>query len=179
MQRIEGMEELSNLGESFVKTGEMRSRFLSAGVFLIVLVIAYAFYVDWTTPRIRRIEITEITRTSDLVVCPGDMLTARYNLLVEGQGVVVRDTSIQQVSPTSTIIFSDMLRAPVIGPLQENVTLAWKVPSEYYDYRSGNFVSLSSGSYLQNIAISSTGRSPLSDLKTLQFTIDTEENCRT
>lgn len=177
MLRSESMEELNRLGHKVIRSGEVRNRLLSFGMLIILLVIAYGFYVDRVTPRIRRIEIQSLTRTSPSTVCPGDMLTANYVLLIEGQGVIVRDTSVQQLSPASTIIFSDMLRAPVIGPLQERVTLAYQVPEEYYDYRTGNFVKLLPGSYLQNIAISSTGRNALSDIKTLEFDVGTEAYC--
>lgn len=164
--------------QQVVDRGNWINKLILILVALLICWLGYALWYDRQNPRIRDISLSELAITSPTRLCPGEMLLTNFNLDIKGEGVIIRDTSIQQATPLNTIIFSEMLRAPVIGPISENIRVAWQVPSSYFDYRTGNMTELGAGDYFQIVAVSSTGRNALSEVKSIEFRVKTQEECK-
>ena len=159
--------------------GTVYNKIIIACFVVLGLWIVYLYYQDSRVERIRDIQILELALTSPKVLCPGDTLQGVFELHVEGEGVIVRDTSIQQTEPLQTIIFSEMLRSAVIGPISEQISFAWKVPPVFFDYRKGMETQMQPGKYYQVIAVSSVGRSSITVVRKLEFQIEEAEKCKT
>lgn len=163
--------------QQVVERGSFYNKLILILITTLFLWIGWLYYQDKQNPRIRDIILSELAITSPNRLCPGDMLITNYSVTIEGEGVVIRDTSIQQSTPLNTIIYSEMLRAPVIGPISENIPIAWQIPNRFFDYRTGNMAELTEGRYFQIVAVSSTGRNALSEVKSVEFFVKSAEQC--
>ena len=171
------MEHLKTPLEKGLERKTFYNKVILALLVILFLWIGYLYYEDRQNPRIRDISLSDPVITGPTALCPGETLLTSYDSEIKGEGVVIRDMSIQQSSPANIILFSEMLRAPVIGPIKENIQIPWTVPETYFDYRTGIFTDMGAGEYFQIIAISSTGRYALSEVKSVQFTVKSKDEC--
>lgn len=169
----EVFSELKTVGAAIIRRGNYVNWFLASLLTTLLVWGLIDYFMDRNLPRIWRVEIQEATLPL-VEVCPGDKMNVRFNLTVEGQGLMMRDTSVQQGS--RTLIYSeDPLRYPVIGPINDLTSFSWEVPASYFDYVTGQDVPLPPDEYIFIVAISSRSRDELSDQVSVPFRI--KEDC--
>lgn len=168
----DALNELKQMGQSSVKRGNTVNLILA----LLLLFLLGWGLIDWwldrDLPRIRAVEISDNVLTVEKPLCRGDVLSFRFFLHIEGEGVLVRDTAVQQGS--STLIYSEEpypLRYPVKGPIDEVVMVNWQVPTEYFDYVSGEMLPFPSGEFIFLYSVSSLSREVLSDQVPVTFRV--------
>jgi len=165
------IQDTKKIAEELVKRGQLVNMVLSVLLAVILGLIIYAWWNSRDLPQIDKITLSDAQVVSPVSLCPGDTYLVRFNSHIEGMGILVRDTSVEKNDPLQTIIFSDPLRYPKRGPVDETVTLAWKVPYLVFNYQTGNMISFPSGEYTYNVSIASMQRNIVFDLVSFPFTI--------
>lgn len=173
----EQVSALNQVGaQQFLKRGQLIQYILA---FLLLVLLVWALGNWWVTrdePAIRSLEITQMEVVSSTAICPGDSLMIKLAVHIEGEGNLELDTTVQRTTPAKTIIFSDPLRFSVIGPIDQEYYVPWRVPERYRNFETGNMESLPPGSYIRIITLSAQGyRYTFSDLESIDFTI--REDC--
>jgi hypothetical protein len=154
-----------------LRRNQIFQNFLSLAILGFIIWGLIAWWMGRDDPRIHSLTLsnTEIAGPAD--VCVGDFLLVKFNLHIEGEGLLVRNESLQKADPPTTLIFSQPLYFPLRGPVDEVVTIAWLVPETYYDYRSGMVSTITPGTYYRNITISSMGRNALTGFVSIPFNV--------
>lgn len=168
MQQSESLREFSHR----VEKGVYRSGVINYVLSLLLLALLVWGAVSWWQ---NRVNISDARVVGESALCSGDSLTIAFTLHVNNDGILIRDASTQRVSPPKTIIFSDWLRFPIKGPVDERIVVAWRVPKKYADFETGRLVALPPGEYLRNIAVSSLSGRDDTDMESIPFSI--REDC--
>lgn len=169
-------EPTSNLSQDvaqqFLRRGQLIQYVLASLLAVILIWALINWYLTRDEPAIQSIDITAITLVSPAVVCPGEMVMINLRVHIEGEGKVERDVTIQSISPAKTIIFSEPLRFSVIGPIDQEYLIPWRVPERYLNFETGQTEIIPPGDYFRIITLSAQGyRYMISDTDSIQFTI--------
>lgn len=165
-----------DVAQQFLRRGQLIQYILA---FLLLVLLVWALVNWWVTkdePAIRDVNITKMEVISSTAVCPGDNLMVKLSVHIEGEGNIELDTTVQRTSPAKTILFSSPLRFSVIGPIDQEYYVPWRVPERYRNFETGSMESIPPGPYIRIITLSAQGyRYTFSDLETVDFTI--KEDC--
>lgn len=144
---------------------------LAAGVAVIAITLVWSIIYSLNQPRIREVDIANLRVVGDSELCVGEWLTIAFDTHVEGEGVLILDASTQRISPPRTVVFSNWLRFPIRGPVDEQTTVTWQVPHEFPDAETGQLAAFPAGAYLRNVALSAANRGTISDMESVPFTV--------
>lgn len=165
-----------DVAQQFLRRGQLIQYILA---FLLLVLLVWALVNWWSTrdePAIRDLEITTVEVVSPTSLCPSDTLMVKISVHIEGEGNIELDTTVQQETPAKTVIFSNPLRFSVIGPIDQEYYVPWRVPERYRNFETGTMEPIDPGSYFRIITLSAQGyRYTFSDLETIKFSI--KEDC--
>lgn len=109
--------------------------------FLLVVTLVWAGFAEWRKAQQEKIE--SITLVADSVktlgptsLCPGDTMTVRFSLEIDGTGVIIIDDTVQH--STQTVKFSDATRDYVPDSSKRTYELPWPIPERPEMSANGN-----------------------------------------
>lgn len=142
---------------------ERRARIMQWLIVAILLIMVgtwvWGLVYSYTQPRIRNMSITNARVVGDTAICPGDLLLVSYHFHAEGSGLLEVDNSLWAVDPPPrTIIYSAARRFVLAETIDQDVMEAWRVPTHFVDFATGNETTLAPGSYRRDLAISAPVR---------------------
>lgn len=138
-------------------------------IVLFVFLLGVPFLLNWIYGR--DLTISNARIVGETVLCPGDNLIITYDFYVEGDGVLVFDSTLWRTSPAATLIYSEWRRFIVPGTISQKVREAWPVPETYWDYTTGEQLPLPPGKYTRLFSVTSPSRSTVSDIGEVEFTV--------
>jgi hypothetical protein len=143
---------------------ERRSRFMQwvLGI-LLVVVCAVPFITYWWISSIQSdisgITITNAHIVGDSDVCGGELLVLAYNFHAEGTGKLIEDATVwRTLPPPKTVIYSDSRPFLLDETIDQETTLAWRVPLTYTNPATGAIEPLPPGKYRRLFSVGSTTR---------------------
>jgi hypothetical protein len=172
---LSAMEQTKMIAQSAIKQGNIIS---------FVLLILFVGFLVWITfeiienrrePHVDSIQLLNPSYAGESVLCPGDVLFVKFDLVVEGEGPLTRDFSVQQGS--EVVVFSEPVRFPVTGPINSPVTVPWVVPLTFFDFRTGTATEFPPGDYLYNVSVSTMVGEGTFDMESFPFSIGKESEC--
>lgn len=147
----------------------------------IAFIIIVAFNTLWTVWRdsnlatVKAIDIEGVALVSSNELCPGEKLIFRYHIKSRGAGQLVRDTTVWDVNPPRTLIYSNSRRFILPGKIEQDLREAWKVPHRYFNHETAEWEPIPAGQYERLMSISSLNNPEATDTISVQFTI--REDC--
>lgn len=156
---------------------QIRRLFRHQRISLVMLTALFSlawFYLTIIPERPARalMEYGAIEVLSDTALCPGDTLTYRPTLHVNGPGVFTIDTTIFRLTPPATIVFSEApLRAIFAAPIVFVSTRRLPIPPTWRDPDTGEMHAWEPGQYELRRSISTVSRSTEPSIEVIRFEI--------
>lgn len=149
-------------------------------VMLLLLVALLGFSVlgpwivaNWLPARSlpNVVQVENLTVVGEAALCPGDVLTYRYELVADSAGVIEIDTSAVRVDAAYFMVPSTPSRIVIDGPIRVPMTERWVVSEFARDPRTGEFLLWQPGRYLRTLSISTPGQSSTPAIAAVPFSI--------
>ncbi len=128
MQQIEMSEQFKQVVQKSDQKAQRINQLLAV---LMVITLIWAGYSEWRKSQQEKIEAIELVENSVKVLgptalCPGDTMTIRYSLAIEGIGIIITDDTVQH--GTQTVKFSSAIRDYIPTSSKRTYELTWKIP---------------------------------------------------
>jgi hypothetical protein len=151
--------ELSGQFQDFLRQSERRVQYINYILaVLLVIVLVWAVYAAWRSSLQEKIESITLVEGSVAVdgatsLCPGDTLTVRYSLDVEGVGVIIADDSVEYAN--RTVKFSESRRDIISQSGRRGYEVAWTIPDRP-EVSIGEFDEWVPGLYVRHITVAAS-----------------------
>lgn len=163
-----------------IKRGYRNDRYLVLTLGLLLFVLALVG--PWVAtnllpapPLPTVVQVQNLGPVGGAQLCPGDVLTYRYELVADSSGVIEIDTSTVRVDAAYFMVPSVPSRVVVDGPMRVPMTERWVVPEYARDPATGDLLQWQPGSYLRTLSVSTPGRNSAAAIGAVPFMI--RDNC--
>lgn len=133
----------------------------------------FAFYPTPIGKSLMRLDTPRVTSAAAL--CPGEILSYSFEVVVNEPGVFEFDQSVWGVQPRRGVVFERPLRLALGSAERWQVHWWWELPAQYTNPRTGQLDDWQAGAYEVVLGITSVSRDTVPSLATVPFQI--REGC--
>jgi len=166
IQRIDELERRSNFIQWFL---------IALMVVVIAVPVVGAFWLARINEEIGGVAIDNARVIGESALCPGEKLIIVYDFHADGAGKLIEDGTAWRESPPKTVVYSVSGPFLLEGTIDQEVTLAWQVPTTYVNPATGIDEPLPPGVYRRLFSVSSASRSAVFAMAGVDFSI--REDC--
>jgi hypothetical protein len=176
------MTDSERVVESTRKDSDLRRQVRRVNALLLLVLAALVggpLFLTWwlerDIPTVGNVSIEEPRVLGRAELCYGDPLVYAYTFRAEGSGVLVRDAVIWRVTPPPmTVIYSTSQRLIITEPIDQDLSETWHVPHTFLNPDTDLEEELPPGNYRLIFAVSSTSRSAVLSIASVEFSILTD-----